>query len=58
MKKEILLIMSGIVIGFAIGSISLILIMNTPKVKYDLNDDGKVNILDLIKLRNYILDGE
>lgn len=51
MKKIVLyicLIIIGIVIGFIIGLI--------PRIRYDLNNDGKVNVADIIKLNKYYLD--
>lgn len=51
MKKIVLyicLFIIGIIIGFIIGLI--------PRIRYDLNNDGKVNVADIIKLNKYYLD--
>lgn len=56
MKKELVrkisiylgLFLIGFVIGYAIA--------NIPKLRYDLNNDGKVNVADMIELRNYYLE--
>lgn len=51
MKKIVLyicLFITGIIIGFLIGLI--------PRIRYDLNNDGKVNVADITKLVNYYLE--
>lgn len=42
------------VIGFIIG----ILVAQDKEIKYDLNNDGKINLTDIVLLRNYILEEE
>ena len=42
------------VIGFYIG----ILIGQVKSIKYDLNNDGKINLTDIVILRNYIMEEE
>jgi hypothetical protein len=41
-------------IGFIIG----ILIVQNKEIKYDLNNDGKINLTDIVILRNYIMEEE
>lgn len=36
--------------------IILLIFINTFKNKYDINNDGKVDILDLLKLKKYIVE--
>ena len=36
--------------------IILLIFINTFKNKYDINNDGKVDILDLLKLQKYIVE--
>lgn len=51
MKKIVLyicLFIIGIIIGFIIGLI--------PRIRYDLNNDGKINVADITKLANYYLN--
>ena len=56
MKKELIrkisiylgLFLIGFVIGYSIA--------NIPKLRYDLNNDGKVNVADFIELKNYYFE--
>ena len=51
MKKIVLYILFfiiGVIVGFIIADI--------PRIRYDLNNDGKVNVADIIKLNKYYLD--
>lgn len=51
MKKIVLyiiLFIIGCIIGFLIGLV--------PRLRYDLNNDGKVNVADIVKLVNYYLE--
>jgi hypothetical protein len=41
-------------IGFIIG----ILVAQDKTIKYDLNNDGKINLTDIVILRNYIMEEE
>ena len=41
-------------IGFVVG----LLIAQDKSIKYDLNNDGKINLTDIVLLRNYILEEE
>jgi cell division protein FtsL len=52
-SEKLLYIFLGEIIALLIVAIC-ISVMNYNR--YDLNKDGKVDILDLIKLRNYILE--
>ena len=55
MKKELVrkisiylgLLLIGFVIGYSIA--------NIPKLRYDLDNDGKITVKDMIVLRNYYL---
>lgn len=49
--KKILLYAVLFIIGFVIGY----LIADIPRLRYDLNNDGKINIADVVKLVNYYL---
>lgn len=51
MKKVVLgivLFIIGMIIGFSIGLI--------PKIRYDLNYNGKVDIADFLKYHNYYIN--
>ena len=50
--RKLIIIIGLPLIGFIIGY----LIANIPKLRYDLNNDGKVNIADVTKLVNYYLN--
>ena len=52
MKKEKILY---VVFGLLLGVFIAIIIFNIPCVKYDVNRDGKVDALDLLKEQKYIL---
>lgn len=52
MKKVIIGLLLGIVLGFIIG----IIIFNIPSIKYDLNNNGQIDIADLIKMNNYYIN--
>jgi hypothetical protein len=56
MKKElvrkIIIYLGLFLIGFIIGY----LIANIPKLRYDLDNDGKITVKDMIVLRNYYLE--
>lgn len=43
-----------VVIGFIMG----ILVAQDKTIKYDLNNDGKINLTDIVILRNYIMEEE
>jgi hypothetical protein len=43
------LFLLGLVFGYLIT-------INVPILRYDLNNDGKVNVADVIKLNQYYLD--
>lgn len=49
MKERLLGVILGVLLGIVIG----ILIMHIPKIRYDLNGNGKVDIADFIKYHNY-----
>lgn len=52
-KIRKLIILLGLpLIGLIIGY----LIANIPRLRYDLNNDGKINVADIIELRNYYLE--
>lgn len=50
--KKIVLYAVLFVVGFIIGY----LIADIPRLRYDLNNDGKVNVADILKLNKYYLD--
>ena len=54
--KKMLKYLLFTLIGIILGSIITYKVIYNPKMRYDLNNDKKVSILDLIKLRNYILE--
>lgn len=41
---------------FLIGGIIGFAIANIPRIRYDLNNDGKINMADITKLVNYYLN--
>lgn len=51
---------TGILLGIALifGFMYGILISNIKSERYDLNNDGKVDLSDIVILRNYILEHE
>ena len=51
MKKIVIYILL-----FIIGFITGFIIADIPRIRYDLNNDGKVNVADITKLVNYYLD--
>lgn len=48
--KEIIKIIVSLSIGIMIG----VTIMSIPKIKYDLNNDNNVSVVDVVMLLNYI----
>ena len=50
--KKIVLYAVLFIIGFVIGY----LIADIPRLRYDLNNDGKINVADITKLANYYLN--
>lgn len=52
MKRKVIVAVGLVLIGFITGY----LIANIPRLRYDLNNDGKVNVADVIKLNQYYLD--
>lgn len=56
MKKEIIICVIICLLSIMSGCLITYKIMTKENIKYDLNNDKKVNILDLIELRNYILE--
>lgn len=52
--KAVLKVGTIFIIGFIIG----ILIAQDKTIKYDLNNDGKIDLSDIVILRNYILEHE
>ena len=53
MEKELRLFI-GITIGLILGLFIGYLVYCDPKYKYDLNNDGKVDVLDMLRLQKYI----
>ena len=53
MKKELVRKISIYLGLFLIGFIIGYSIANIPKLRYDLNNDGKINMADVVKLVNY-----
>jgi hypothetical protein len=51
MKKKIINILVAIIIIVLVS-----IFWNIPRIKYDVNRDGKVSVADLIKLQKYYLD--
>lgn len=51
---------TGILLGIALifGFMYGILLSNIKSERYDLNNDGKVDLSDIVILRNYILEHE
>lgn len=49
MKNRIICIILGVLLGIVIG----ILIMHTPKIRYDFNNNGKIDVGDIVKFQNY-----
>lgn len=47
--KKVIIYISLFIIGFIIG----FSIMNIPKVRYDFNYNGKIDVADLIRFFNY-----
>lgn len=52
MKEKIYYVLMGLILG----SIITLLIMSFPRIRYDLNDDGEVNVLDATVIVKYILE--
>jgi hypothetical protein len=50
--RKLIIILGLPLIGFIIGY----LIANIPKLRYDLDNDGKITVKDMIVLRNYYLE--
>lgn len=44
------------IIIFIIGLLMGLFIMNIPAIRYDLNYNGKVDIADFIKYKNYYIN--
>lgn len=49
--KKLIIMFVLLLIGFIIGFI----VADIPRLRYDLNNDGKVNMADIVKLVNYYL---
>ena len=47
-----------VIVILFIGFIAGILIAQDKTIKYDLNNDGKINLTDIVILRNYIMEEE
>lgn len=56
MKKELVRKISIYLGLFLIGFVVGYSIANIPKLRYDLDNDGKITVKDMIVLRNYYLD--
>lgn len=56
MKKELVRKISIYLGLFLIGFIVGYSIANIPKLRYDLNNDGKVNVGDIILLKDYYFE--
>lgn len=56
MKKKIIIILILYLISIILSCLITYKIITKESIRYDLNNDKKVNILDLIELRNYILE--
>ena len=56
MKKELVRKISIYLGLFLIGFIVGWCIANIPKIRYDLNNDGKVNVGDIILLKDYYFE--
>ena len=56
MKKELIRKISVCLGLFLIGYVIGYSIANIPKLRYDLDNDGKITVKDMIVLRNYYLE--
>lgn len=56
MKKDLIRKISIYLGLFLIGFIVGYAIANIPKLRYDLNNDGKVNVGDIILLKDYYFE--
>lgn len=59
MNKDMFILGIKIGIIFIVGFITgILMIMYSKPIRYDLNNDGEINLTDMVILRNYILDNE
>lgn len=56
MKKDLVRKITIYLVLFLIGGIIGYAIANIPKLTYDLDNDGKITVKDMIVLRNYYLE--
>lgn len=47
--RKIIILLGLPLIGFIIG----FMVANIPRIRYDLNNDGKISMADVVKLVNY-----
>lgn len=52
MKERLLGVILGILLGIVVG----MLIMHIPKIRYDLNGNGRVDIADFLKYKDYYIN--